>query len=95
VYWLVLTKMHLSLSQIGLTREELQCIKNLTDENLKLKRMLKAKEKDLTQKTLDMEVVSNQHLNISVSSLLKALCSIEKAERDLTVLDYAEDVLPT
>jgi hypothetical protein len=42
---------------IGITREEVQCIKNLTDENLKLKRNLKAKDKELTQKSLDMEAV--------------------------------------
>ena len=43
---------------IGITREEVQCIKDLTDENLKLKRNIKAKDKELTQKNLDMEAVS-------------------------------------
>jgi hypothetical protein len=47
--------------KIGITREELQCIKNLTDENIKLKRMLKTKDKELTQKTLDMEAVRSRH----------------------------------
>ena len=42
----------------GITREELQCIKNLTEENIKLKRLLKIKEKECTQKSLDLEVVS-------------------------------------
>ncbi|CAF2372564.1 unnamed protein product [Rotaria sp. Silwood2] len=45
---------------ISITREELQCIKNLTDENMKLKRMLKTKDKELTQKTLDIEAVQGQ-----------------------------------
>jgi hypothetical protein len=47
--------------QIGLTREELQCIKNLTEENMKLKRISKAKDKELTQKTFDMEAVSRNN----------------------------------
>ena len=42
----------------GITREELQCIKNLTEENLKLKRILKSKDKESTQKSLDLEAVS-------------------------------------
>ncbi|CAF1348201.1 unnamed protein product, partial [Adineta steineri] len=42
---------------ISLTREELQCIKNLTDENMKLKRTVKVKDKELTQKTFDMEAI--------------------------------------
>ena len=44
----------------GITREEVQCIKNLTDENLKLKRTIKSKEKELTQKNLDLEAVSDR-----------------------------------
>jgi len=43
---------------VSITREELLCIKNLTDENVKFKRILKLKEKELTQKTMDMEAVS-------------------------------------
>ena len=43
---------------LGITREELQCIKNLTEENIKIKQLLKAKNKELTQKTLDVEAVS-------------------------------------
>jgi Mg2+ and Co2+ transporter CorA len=43
---------------VSITREELQCIKNLTEENIKFKRILKAKEKELTQKTMDMDAVS-------------------------------------
>ncbi len=43
---------------VSITREELQCIKNLTEENTKFKRILKSKEKELTQKTMDMEAVS-------------------------------------
>jgi len=42
---------------LGITREELQCIKNLTEENIKLKRILKSKDKELTQKTFNMEAV--------------------------------------
>ena len=45
---------------LGITREELQCIKNLTEENIKLKRLLKAREKELTQKSLDHEAVSQE-----------------------------------
>lgn len=45
--------------EIGITREEVQCIKNLTEENLKLKRNIKLKDKELTQKTLDVEAVIN------------------------------------
>lgn len=45
---------------ISITREELQCIKNLTEENIKLKRLLKIKEKECTQKSLDLEVVQTQ-----------------------------------
>ena len=43
---------------ISITREELQCIKKLTEENIKFKRVLKSKDKELTQKSLDMEAVS-------------------------------------
>ncbi len=43
---------------VSITREELQCIKNLTEENIRFKRILKLKEKELTQKTFDMEAVS-------------------------------------
>lgn len=43
---------------VTITREELQCIKNLTEENIRFKSILKAKEKDLTRKTLDMEAVN-------------------------------------
>ncbi len=42
---------------VSITREELQCIKNLTEENIKLKRILKSKDKELTQKSIDMEAV--------------------------------------
>ncbi len=52
--------------EIGLTREELQCIKNLTEENMKLKRISKAKDKELTQKTFDMEAVSRNNFNIKL-----------------------------
>ncbi|CAF1494502.1 unnamed protein product [Adineta steineri] len=45
---------------ISLTREELQCIKNLTDENMKLKRTVKVKDKELTQRTFDMEAIQGQ-----------------------------------
>ena len=43
---------------VSITREELQCIKNLTEENIRFKRVLKSKEKELTQRTFDMEAVS-------------------------------------
>jgi Mg2+ and Co2+ transporter CorA len=43
---------------VSITREELECIKNLTEENIKFKRILKSKDKELTQKTLDVEAVS-------------------------------------
>jgi len=43
---------------VSITREELQCIKKLTEENIKFKRILKSKEKELAQKTLDIEAVS-------------------------------------
>ncbi len=46
--------------RISITREELLCIKNLTEENVKLKRILKSKEKELTQKALDVEAVSRK-----------------------------------
>ncbi|CAF1151487.1 unnamed protein product [Rotaria sp. Silwood1] len=49
-----------SIDTISITREELQCIKNLTEENIKLKRMLKSKDKELTQKTLDIEAIHAQ-----------------------------------
>ncbi|CAF4108007.1 unnamed protein product [Rotaria socialis] len=49
-----------STETISITREELQCIKNLTDENMKLKRTVKTKDKELTQKTLDIEAVHGQ-----------------------------------
>ncbi|CAF1679776.1 unnamed protein product [Rotaria magnacalcarata] len=49
-----------SAETISITREELQCIKNLTDENMKLKRTVKTKDKELTQKTLDIEAVHGQ-----------------------------------
>ncbi len=52
--------------KIGLTREELQCIKNLTEENMKLKRISKAKDKELTQKTFDMEAVSRNNFNMNL-----------------------------
>lgn len=45
---------------LGITREELECIKNLTEENIRLKRVLKSKDKDLVQKTLNIEAVSYQ-----------------------------------
>ncbi|CAF1105546.1 unnamed protein product [Rotaria sordida] len=45
---------------ISVTREELQCIKSLTEENIKLKRMLKIKDKELAQKTLNIEAVQDQ-----------------------------------
>ncbi|CAF2882008.1 unnamed protein product [Rotaria sp. Silwood2] len=48
------------IETISITREELQCIKNLTEENIKLKRMLKSKDKELTQKTLDVEAIHAQ-----------------------------------
>ncbi|CAF1303708.1 unnamed protein product, partial [Didymodactylos carnosus] len=44
----------------SITREELECIKNLTEENVKLKRFIKTKDKDLTQKMLDMEAIQSQ-----------------------------------
>ena len=47
---------------VSITREELQCIKNLTEENIRFKRMLKAKEKEFTQKTFDMEAVSTRSI---------------------------------
>ena len=50
----------ISSSPLGITREELQCIKNLTEENIKLKRLLKAREKELTQKSLDLETVRTE-----------------------------------
>jgi len=43
---------------VSITREELQCIKKLTEENIKFKRILKSKEKELAQKTFDIEAVS-------------------------------------
>ncbi|CAF1214344.1 unnamed protein product [Adineta steineri] len=45
---------------ISITREELLCIKNLTEENIRLKRMIKSKDKDLIQKTLNIEAVQAQ-----------------------------------
>ena len=48
---------------LGITREEVQCIKNLTDENLKLKRTIKSKEKELTQKNFDLEAVSHHRID--------------------------------
>ncbi len=51
----------MKIFKIGLTREELQCIKNLTEENMKLKRISKSKDKELTQKTFDMEAVSRNN----------------------------------
>ena len=48
---------------VSITREELQCIKNLTEENIRFKGVLKAKEKDLTRKTLDMEAVNRIELS--------------------------------
>ncbi|CAF1290617.1 unnamed protein product, partial [Didymodactylos carnosus] len=45
---------------IGITRQELDCIKTLTEENVKLKRCLKTKDKDLTQKTFDIEAIQAQ-----------------------------------
>ncbi|CAF0869095.1 unnamed protein product [Adineta ricciae] len=49
-----------SKDSISVTREELQCIKSLTDENMKLKKMVKTKDKELTQKTLDIEAIQGQ-----------------------------------
>jgi len=49
---------------VSITREELQCIKNLTEENIKLKRILKSKDKELTQKTFNMEAVIKHNLLI-------------------------------
>ncbi|CAF1594057.1 unnamed protein product, partial [Adineta ricciae] len=49
-----------SKDSISVTREELQCIKSLTDENMKLKKMMKTKDKELTQKTLDIEAIQGQ-----------------------------------
>lgn len=56
-HWRMMRMIH--PSPPGITREELQCIKNLTEENIKLKRLLKVKEKECTQKSLDLEVVSH------------------------------------
>jgi len=55
-------KHHLPIQNetVSITREELQCIKTLTEENIKFKRLLKSKEKELTQKTFDMEAVQAQ-----------------------------------
>jgi len=49
---------------IGITREEVQCIKNLTDENMKLKRNIKTKDKELTQKLFDMEAVNRKKFQL-------------------------------
>lgn len=46
-----------SVETVSITREELLCIKNLTEENIRFKNILKAKEKDLARKALDMEAV--------------------------------------
>lgn len=54
---------------VSITREELQCIKKLTEENIKFKRVLKSKDKELTQKSFDMEAVS--YLIIYLSFFLK------------------------
>lgn len=48
---------------VSITREELQCIKNLTEENIRFKGVLKTKEKELTRKTLDMEAVNRIELS--------------------------------
>lgn len=49
------------LKFLDVRHEELQCIKSLTEENLKLKRLLKSKEKECTQKTLDLETVRKEN----------------------------------
>lgn len=55
------TSQHQSAPEtISITREEVQCIKTLTDENQKLKRTLKTKDKELTQKNLDVELIQGQ-----------------------------------
>ncbi|CAF0796513.1 unnamed protein product [Rotaria sp. Silwood1] len=54
------SNLHSPTEIISITREELQCIKNLTDENMKLKRLLKTKDKELSQKTLDTEAIQGQ-----------------------------------
>lgn len=45
---------------VSITREELQCIKNLTEENVRFKSILKAKEKELARKALDTEAVNRR-----------------------------------
>ena len=83
---------------VSITREELQCIKNLTEENIKSKRLLKSKEKELTQKTIDMEAVSKQNKKpismgfivlfpFSISPLQGRVHPIESIQR----LDFLND----
>ncbi|CAF4716779.1 unnamed protein product, partial [Rotaria socialis] len=62
-----------SIETISITREELLCIKNLTEENIKLKRILKGKDKELTQKTLDIEAVQAQ-----LERMCKANCTLRQ-----------------
>ncbi|CAF1619277.1 unnamed protein product [Rotaria magnacalcarata] len=62
-----------SIETISITREELLCIKNLTEENIKLKRILKGKDKELTQKTLDIEAVQAQ-----LDRMCKANCTLRQ-----------------
>ncbi|CAF0853260.1 unnamed protein product [Adineta ricciae] len=58
---------------ISITREELECIKNLTEENIRLKRVLKSKDKDLIQKTLNIEAVQAQ-----LERVCKANCTLRQ-----------------
>ncbi|CAF0812090.1 unnamed protein product [Rotaria sordida] len=62
-----------SIETISITREELQCIKNLTEENIKLKRSVKSKDKELTQKTLDIEAIHAQ-----LERMCKANCTLRQ-----------------
>ena len=72
----------------GITREELQCIQNLTDENIQLKRVLKTKSKELAQKTLEMEAVSLRGFpvlllfsNSKVQGQLDRICKVNATLR--------------
>ena len=58
---------------ISITREELQCIKNLTDENIKYKRLIKSKDKEISQKNLDIEAVQSQ-----LERLCKLNCTLRQ-----------------
>jgi hypothetical protein len=66
---------------LGITRDELQAVKNLTEENIQLKRLLKTKTKEVKEKSTEIEAVSNVRSVIGVRRISRVFALDSGATR--------------